>query len=129
MLYDQAQLLSLYSSAYQITGETIFADVTRDIIQYVSRDLRHTHGGAFYSAEDADSLPNKEASKKLEGAFCVWEAGELQDILGPVNAHICAVHYGCKEGGNVNTAQDPHKELVKKVLSLLEIKHSHIICL
>jgi uncharacterized protein YyaL (SSP411 family) len=116
MLYDQAQLLSLYSSAYQITGEATFADVTKDIIHYVSRDLHNTKGGGFYSAEDADSLPHEDSTKKLEGAFCVWEGRELQDILGSVNAHVFSTHYGCKEGGNVDPAQDPHKELVRKVI-------------
>lgn len=86
MLYDQAQLLSLYSSAYQITGENIFADVTKDIIKYVSRDLYHKEGG-FYSAEDADSLPFSDSKKKLEGAFCVWEKSELVNILGADNAN------------------------------------------
>lgn len=117
MLYDQAQLLSLYSSAYQITGETVFADVVKDIILYVSRDLHHKEGG-FYSAEDADSLPLKSSKKKLEGAFCVWERSELQDILGLANAHVFAVHYGCKDNGNVDPAQDPQKELVNKVRNM-----------
>lgn len=113
MLYDQAQLLSLYSSAYQITGESKFADVTRDIILYVSRDLHHAQGG-FYSAEDADSLPYENSPKKLEGAFCVWEISELQDILGLVNANVVSVHYGCKEEGNVDPMQDPQNELKRK---------------
>ncbi|KAI9486083.1 MAG: spermatogenesis-associated protein 20 [Benjaminiella poitrasii] len=113
MLYDQAQLLSLYSSAYRLTGEDTFADVARDIILYVSRDLHHESGG-FYSAEDADSLPLHNATKKLEGAFCVWELSELRDILGLVDSHVFAIHYGCNEEGNVNPSQDPHKELSHK---------------
>ncbi|KAI7906412.1 spermatogenesis-associated protein 20 [Cokeromyces recurvatus] len=113
MLYDQAQLLSLYSFAYQITENPVFADITRDIILYVSRDLHHTSGG-FYSAEDADSLPHNNATKKLEGAFCVWELSELKEILGTSDSHVFAIHYGCSEKGNVNPAQDPHKELVHK---------------
>lgn len=114
MLYDQAQLLSLYSSAYQITGEAIFADVTKDIIRYVSRDLQHSTGG-FYSAEDADSLPSQSSTKKSEGAFCVWEMDELKDILGSANAQVFGIHYGCKEEGNVDPLQDPQNELVHKV--------------
>lgn len=114
MLYDQAQLLSLYSSAYQITGETLFANVIQDIICYVSRDLQHTDGG-FYSAEDADSLPTRDSNKKLEGAFCVWEEYELIRILDPLDAHVFSIHYDCRKQGNVDPAQDPQKELVNKV--------------
>ncbi|KAI8377311.1 spermatogenesis-associated protein 20 [Blakeslea trispora] len=113
MLYDQAQLMSLYSSAYQITGDTLFANVTRDIICYVSRDLQNAQGG-FYSAEDADSLPTQDASKKLEGAFCVWEAAEIQTILGQEKARVFNAHYHCQEKGNIDPAQDPHQELVHK---------------
>lgn len=114
MLYDQAQLLSLYSSAFQITGETIFADVTKDIIHYVSRDLFRPDGG-FYSAEDADSFPTENSAKKLEGAFCVWEMSELQELLNPLDLRVFSIYYGCKHEGNVNPAQDPHKELTNKV--------------
>ncbi|KAG2205831.1 hypothetical protein INT47_004014 [Mucor saturninus] len=113
MLYDQAQLLSLYSSAYQITGEAVFADVTKDIIHYVSRDLQHDTG-AFYSAQDADSSPSIGSSQKLEGAFCVWEESELVNILGPTDAQVFGIHFGCKKNGNVEPAQDPQKELVNK---------------
>ncbi|KAJ8655568.1 hypothetical protein O0I10_008854 [Lichtheimia ornata] len=113
MLYDQAQLLMVYSRAYQITKDELYADVVKDIVRYVSRDLLHGDGG-FYAAEDADSLPTAEATKKKEGAFCVWEAGELVDILGDDAAALFSYRYGVKEQGNVDPEQDPHNELEKK---------------
>jgi uncharacterized protein YyaL (SSP411 family) len=54
MLYDNAQLLALYLDCYLMSGEDGYADVARDIIRYVLRDMTHPEGG-FYSAEDADS--------------------------------------------------------------------------
>lgn len=51
----------------------------------------------------------------LEGAFCVWEAGELVDILGDDAAAMFAYRYSVKEQGNVDPDQDPHNELEKKV--------------
>uniref|UniRef100_A0A674G834 Spermatosis associated 20 n=1 Tax=Taeniopygia guttata TaxID=59729 RepID=A0A674G834_TAEGU len=39
MLYDQGQLAAIYSKAFQISGDEFFADVVRDILLYVSRDL------------------------------------------------------------------------------------------
>lgn len=56
MLYDQAQLAVSYCDAYVITKDNFFADIVRDILTYVSRDLSHDLGG-FYGAEDADSYP------------------------------------------------------------------------
>lgn len=37
--------------------------------------------GGFYTAEDADSFPSKNSKEKVEGAFYVWEAKELDSIL------------------------------------------------
>uniref|UniRef100_A0A673M2U3 Spermatogenesis-associated protein 20-like TRX domain-containing protein n=1 Tax=Sinocyclocheilus rhinocerous TaxID=307959 RepID=A0A673M2U3_9TELE len=80
MLYDQGQLSVAYITAYQVSGERLFADVARDVLLYVSRDLSDMSGG-FYSAEDADSFPTVESIEKREGAFCVWTAGEIRELL------------------------------------------------
>ncbi|XP_046709990.1 spermatogenesis-associated protein 20 isoform X2 [Silurus meridionalis] len=119
MLYDQAQLAVAYITAYQVSGERLFADVSRDVLHYVSRDLSHQSGG-FCSAEDADSLPTAESKKKREGAFCVWTAAEIRKLLsdtvqeatgGATQADIFMHHYGVKDQGNVQPEQDPHGEL------------------
>jgi len=118
MLYDQAQLAVAYCEAYQITKDSFFADVAKDIFQYVDRDLSHPAGG-FYSAEDADSLPTALSEDKKEGAFCVWMWEELQELLaggavgkdGATLADVFCHYYGVKEGGNVDPMADPHDEL------------------
>ncbi|XP_053541368.1 spermatogenesis-associated protein 20 isoform X3 [Ictalurus punctatus] len=119
MLYDQAQLAVAYITAYQVSGERLFADMSRDVLHYVSRDLSHQSGG-FYSAEDADSLPTAESTEKREGAFCVWTAAEIRELLsntvveatgGATQADIFMHHYGVKDQGNVQPEQDPHGEL------------------
>ena len=55
MLYDQAQLAVSFTEAWQLTHEEFFADIARETLDYVSRDMTHPEGG-FFSAEDADSL-------------------------------------------------------------------------
>ncbi|ORX62911.1 spermatogenesis-associated protein 20-like protein [Hesseltinella vesiculosa] len=110
MLYDQGQLLSTYATAYQITKDNLFADTVRDIVRYVKKDLHHPQGG-FYAAQDADSLPTTAATKKLEGAFCVWTKDELVRLLSPEQLQIVCHHYGVKDHGNVAPEQDPHNEL------------------
>ncbi|KAG0163150.1 spermatogenesis-associated protein 20 [Apophysomyces sp. BC1015] len=118
MLYDQAQLLSTYVAAHQITKDQSYAYVAKDIIRYIARDLQHPEG-AFYSAEDADSLPTPASKTKTEGAFCVWEQSELNQILGPKEAAVFSHYYGVKESGNVNPSQDPHNELKSKASNVL----------
>ncbi|XP_049615792.1 spermatogenesis-associated protein 20 isoform X1 [Syngnathus scovelli] len=119
MLYDQAQLAVAYVTAFQVSGEQIFADVAKDILLYVSRDLSDKSGG-FYSAEDADSVPTSGGAEKREGAFCVWTASELGRLLADAAvgasgsatlAEVFMHHYGVKEQGNVAPEQDPHGEL------------------
>ncbi|EFA07789.1 spermatogenesis-associated protein 20 [Tribolium castaneum] len=119
MLYDQAQLAVSYADAFVVTKDDFFAEVLRDILLYVSRDLSHPLGG-FYGAEDADSYPYEGASHKREGAFCVWEFEEISKLLGETKTDdishrdLFIYHYNVKEDGNVNPAQDPHHELEKK---------------
>jgi len=116
MLYDQAQLVMAYTAAAQLTGSSRFKEVVADIVTYVSRDLTHPSGG-FYSAEDADSLPNAGSSQKLEGAFCVWSWAEVEELLGAeeVEGHTLAAlvqhEFHMEEDGNVGPAGDPHGEL------------------
>ncbi len=71
MLYDQAQLVNSYLDAYQITGEETYAQVAREIIRYILRDMTDP-GGGFYSAEDADSADPYDSKKHSEGAFFLW---------------------------------------------------------
>uniref|UniRef100_A0A8D2ZU50 Spermatogenesis associated 20 n=1 Tax=Scophthalmus maximus TaxID=52904 RepID=A0A8D2ZU50_SCOMX len=119
MLYDQAQLAVAYITASQVSDEQLFADVAKDILLYVSRDLSDKSGG-FYSAEDADSVPASGGAVKREGAFCVWTASEVRELLpdvvegangGATHADVFMHHYGVKEQGNVAPEQDPHGEL------------------
>ncbi|XKL65108.1 hypothetical protein PGB90_005194 [Kerria lacca] len=119
MLYDQAQLTVAYLTAYLITKEQSFVDVVVDILTYVNRDLSHEEGG-FYSAEDADSLPNEDAKEKIEGAFYVWKFDEIKKLLQEplkcknnlILSDVFCYHYNVKENGNVDPYNDPHKNFI-----------------
>ncbi|MHC5308765.1 thioredoxin domain-containing protein [Myroides sp. LJL116] len=78
MLYDNAQLLSLYADAYKRTQDPLYKQVIEKTIKFVSNTFSNAQGG-YYSALDADSL---NSSKQLqEGAYYVWSKQELKDIL------------------------------------------------
>jgi len=78
MLYDNAQLLSVYSKGYAITGNTYFKQVVANTISFLTEDLKH-HEGGFYASLDADSLDTHGALE--EGAYYVWTKEELQEHL------------------------------------------------
>lgn len=78
MLYDNAQLVSLYSDAYLVTKNKMFEKTVKETLAFVERELMATNG-AFYSSLDADS---KNQNFKLEeGAYYVWKKEELQALL------------------------------------------------
>ena len=112
MLYDQAQLAVSYLEAYQITRERFFAEIARDILQYVRRDMTSPQGG-FYSAEDADSLLEPGKPEHAEGAFYVWTRDQIVQALGEERAKIFSAHYGVSARGNAPAGSDPHGEFAR----------------
>ena len=78
MLYDNGQLVSLYSDAYLITKNELYKDIVTETLDYIKRDMT-TENGAFYSSLDADS--NTPEGELEEGAFYVWQKDALKTIL------------------------------------------------
>ncbi|MEO1033161.1 MAG: thioredoxin domain-containing protein [Bacteroidota bacterium] len=78
MLYDNAQLVSLYSKAYQGTKDPYFKSVVEETLKFIDSELA-TEDGAFFSSLDADSK-NTEGELE-EGAYYVWTPDELKSEL------------------------------------------------
>ena len=112
MLYDQAQLVCSYLDAFQATHEPLWAATARDTLDYVRRDLRSPEG-AFFSAEDADSLVEQGKPEHAEGAFYVWTKAEIDRVLGDAAPIFCRT-YGVEAEGNSPVDSDPHNELTGK---------------
>lgn len=74
MLYDNAQLLSLYAEAYAQTKDERYKEAVYETFDWLQREMLDTQG-AWYSAIDADS-------EGVEGKFYVWRDEELKSILG-----------------------------------------------
>jgi uncharacterized protein YyaL (SSP411 family) len=91
MLYDNGQLIRLYSEAYQLTRDPLYREVVFQSVAWVRRELTNPEGG-FYSSLDADS-------EGEEGKFYVWKREELQHILGEEEP-IAAAYYSCTGLGN-----------------------------
>ena len=74
MLYDNAQLVGLYSEAFTRYGKEDYAQVVRESLAFIERELSDK-SGAFYSALDADS-------EGEEGMYYIWTKEELKSLLG-----------------------------------------------
>lgn len=114
MLYDQAQLIKVYSEAYLVFDrDSEFEAVVRGAVDYVKERLFCPQTGAFYSAEDADSL-NKSSGKVEEGAFSVWSDEEVNSLLKSADWSIEDIktfkyHYTILPRGNLfNLTSDSH---------------------
>lgn len=97
MLYDNAQLISLYSHAFQVTGNPSYKKIVYETIGFVKRELTSPEGG-FYSSLDADS-------EGKEGKFYVWKKEEIKSILGK-DADLFNNYYGITEQGNWESGEN-----------------------
>jgi len=74
MLYDNAQLISLYSQAYRCFGQkSLYKEIVYETIRFVKRELFSAEG-SFFSALDADT-------EGEEGKYYTWTKDELQKVL------------------------------------------------
>jgi hypothetical protein len=119
MLYDNAQLVSLYLDAHLVSqpqtpdaqSQTLFSDTVRSTIGYVLRDMTHADGG-FYSAEDADSEGH-------EGKFYCWTRQELAELLSPEEFNVVVAHFGITADGNFVDHSHPSPLPGQNVLSVV----------
>ncbi len=91
MLYDNAQLISLYAKAYRQSGNKDHARIVEESIAFAERELLDKSGG-FYAALDADS-------EGEEGKYYVWTKDEIRDIAGDDAEAFCR-HFNILEEGN-----------------------------
>ena len=91
MLYDNGQLLSLYSEGFRWSGDPLYRHTIAHTIDWLGRELRAPEG-AFFSALDADS-------EGEEGKFYVWKKQEIDELLGE-DAQLYAAYYNVSENGN-----------------------------
>lgn len=91
MLYDNAQLLSLYSEAYAVSPKETYKAVVYETFNWLMREMTHAEGG-FYSALDADS-------EGVEGKYYVWKREDIDAVLGE-NAGLISEYYRVTNDGN-----------------------------
>ncbi|UGU16480.1 thioredoxin domain-containing protein [Sinomicrobium kalidii] len=92
MLYDNGQLVSLYAHAYKVTKEEKYAEVIRETLDFIKRDMTNADGG-FYSSLNADS-------EGEEGKFYVWTKKEIEKVQDSKTADLITAFFQVKESGN-----------------------------
>lgn len=98
MLYDQALLAIAYVEAYQATGEKLFSDTAHAVFTYILGEMQN-RGGAFYSAENAES-------EGVEGKYYIWQRDEIMGILGEKEGNLVCDYFGVTAEGNMGDGQN-----------------------
>jgi len=91
MLYDNAQLLSLYSEAWTWSPDPLYEKVADEIVRFILLELTSPDFG-FYSALDADS-------EGKEGKFYIFTKTEIEEILG-ADAGLFCIYFHITDDGN-----------------------------
>ena len=112
MLYDNAQLVSLYSHAYQLTKNPLYKTIVYETLAFIDQELTSPEGG-FYSSLDADSDGE-------EGKYYVWTYAELNSILGK-EAPLFSEYYNVTKSGN----WEHQKNILHRNLSDTEIANKN----
>lgn len=92
MLYDNAQLLGLYASAYTSIHKPLYGQIARETAAWILKDMQAPEGG-YYATRDADS-------EGEEGKFYYWDRAELQQLLPPEEYSVALLYFGFNQAPN-----------------------------
>ena len=95
MLYDNAQLVSLYSDAYLATENPLYKEVVFETLDFIAKEMTHKEG-VFYSSLDADS--KTETGTLEEGAYYIYTKEELEKLL-PTDFELFKEYYNINSYG------------------------------
>lgn len=98
MLYDNAQLISLYANAYKIHPKKLYKITIEESLAFIKRELTHPNAG-FYASLDADS-------EGEEGTYYVWKYEELKEIISAEDWEWFQQYYQISQRGNWEKGQN-----------------------
>ncbi|MFM2190108.1 MAG: hypothetical protein RL491_494, partial [Bacteroidota bacterium] len=111
MLYDNAQLMSLYAEAFRCWNDPLYRDIVYQTASFMEREWLSPEGG-LYSALDADS-------EGEEGKFYVWKEAEIKSLLGD-DAELAAAYFNInsrgfwEHGNHIPLRHDSDEEIAKR---------------
>ena len=77
MLYDNAQMLSVFSRAYKRNNDKVYKKLIDDIFYFLENNLTGDNGLIFSSISAVTEI----GKNKIEGDYYVWDKDEIKDIL------------------------------------------------
>ena len=125
MLYDNAQLVSLFSIAFKIKPHSFLRRVVHETFNWLCREMKSIAGG-YYSAIDADS-------EHEEGKYYTWTVEELLSSLSMEEFSLMNKIYEIDPEGNWEESAHTHslpknilwvrKDITEDTLNSSELAH------
>ncbi|MEO5583274.1 MAG: thioredoxin domain-containing protein [Saprospiraceae bacterium] len=118
MLYDNAQIISLFAHAYQESKNERYKKTMTSCIDFLNHQLK-SHEGAFYSSFDADAFADNSRDDPAlrEGKYYIWTKDEIAEALAdPVLIEKCNRWFNILDEGNA-LSDLQYSMLGKNVLS------------
>ncbi|CAH9016651.1 thioredoxin domain-containing protein [Candidatus Nitrosacidococcus sp. I8] len=109
MLYDNGQLLFLYSKAYSLLKTKLYRRVLLETGNWVIREMQSPEGG-YYSSLDADSEGH-------EGKYYVWSEKEIQPILDDSEYQLANQYFGLDQPSNFEDYWHLHCTISEEILA------------
>ncbi|RDH82286.1 MAG: thioredoxin domain-containing protein [endosymbiont of Galathealinum brachiosum] len=109
MLYDNAQLLNLYTQAYLVTHNTLYKQTIESTADWIIREIQTSEGG-YCSALDADT-------EKVEGKTYLWTPQQIKDALTDEEFNVFEKKYNLAEKPNLEDSWHLHSNIEDKTLA------------
>ena len=90
MLYDNAELLSLYSIAYKVFGKRLYKKTAEGILRYY-KAYGYDEKGGFYASQDAD------IGELKEGGYYTFTQKEIEKAVTPEELRVATLYFGFAE--------------------------------
>jgi uncharacterized protein len=113
MTYDNSELLKNFLHGYQVTGESLFREVSEGIIQWVGDVLSDRKLGGFYASQDADQTLDDD------GDYFTWTLPEVRAVLTPEESRAIEIFYDVKAHGEMH--HNPAKNVLWIACSFPEL--------
>ncbi len=108
LLGDNADLLALYASAWERTGDPSFSAVAGGILRFLLGTLHDPETGAFFSSQDADEafyrLPPDERARRAPPAV---DRTVISEYNGRAASALAAAHaaFGTRPAGDMDAGR------------------------
>lgn len=120
MLYDNAQLLNLYTQAHQVTQNPLYKETAEATAKWVIREMQTQEGG-YCSALDADT-------EKVEGKTYVWQPQKIKQLLNEKEYDVLNEKYDLSQNANfeggwhLHSITSDESLAIKLNINLIELK-------